>query len=97
VARLAGLPQEVLERARELLAELEGTHSGGGEGLGRRGRHRPSSEPPPDQLSLFAGEHPVVGRLRELEVEGLTPLEALNVLATLRGEVLGENEDEDEE
>jgi DNA mismatch repair protein MutS len=89
VARLAGLPVEVIERAKELLAELEGSHSGGGEGLGRRGRRRPASEPPPDQLSLFAPEHPVVARLRELEVERLTPLEALNLLATLQGQVKG--------
>jgi DNA mismatch repair protein MutS len=95
VARLAGLPREVLDRARELLAELEGTHSGGGEGLGRRGQHRPASEPPPDQLSLFFGEHPVVSRLRELELDGLTPLEALNLLAALRGDVMGEDEDEE--
>jgi DNA mismatch repair protein MutS len=89
VARLAGLPHEVIARARELLAELEGSHSGGGEGLGRRGKHRPASEPPPGQLSLFAAEHPVVSRLREMEVEDLTPLEALNLLATLREEAGG--------
>jgi DNA mismatch repair protein MutS len=89
VARLAGLPSELLERARELLVELEGTHSGGGLGLGRAGKHRPASEPPLDQLSLFAPEHPVVSQLRELEVEELTPLEALNLLAALRAQALG--------
>lgn len=94
VARLAGLPREVILRAQELLAELEGTHSGGGEGLGRRGRHRPSSEAPPDQLSLFMGEHPVVTRLKALEVEKMTPLEAMNALAELRREFLGERKDD---
>ena len=92
VARLAGLPEEVLARARELLAELEGTHSGGGEGLGRRGSHRPASEPPPDQLSLFRVEHPVVVKLRSVEPDGLTPLEALNLLAELRKDVGGGEE-----
>ncbi|MGD2070703.1 MAG: DNA mismatch repair protein MutS, partial [Gemmatimonadota bacterium] len=88
VARLAGLPRDVIARARELLAELEGTHSGGGEGLGRRGAHRPASEPPPDQLSFFGAppEHPLVARLRELDVESLTPLQALNLLNELQGE-----------
>jgi len=95
VARLAGLPRELLERARELLLELEGTHSGGGEGLGRRGKRRPAAEPPPDQLSLFAPEHPVVSLLRELEVDGLTPLDALNLLATLRDRVRGPGKDEE--
>ncbi|MBT8405330.1 MAG: DNA mismatch repair protein MutS [Gemmatimonadetes bacterium] len=82
VARLAGLPGEVLARARELLAELEGTHSGGGEGLGRHGRHRPPSEPPPDQLSFFQTprDHPVIDRLRALDVNRITPIEALRLL-----------------
>ena len=87
VARLAGLPSGVIERARELLAELEGTHSHGGEGLGRRGAHRPASEPPPDQLSMFQVEHPVVDRLRALDPDRLSPREALDLLYELRREV----------
>ena len=94
VARLAGIPQEVILRAQELLVELEGTHSGGGEGLGRRGRNRPLSEPPPDQLSLFGGEHPLLTRLRGLDVERMTPLEALNALAALRADLLGKGKRE---
>ena len=89
VARLAGLPPDVIARAQELLAELEGTHSGGGEGLGRSGRHRPASEPSPGQFSLFQPEHPVLARLRALEPERLTPLEALNRLASLKREAHG--------
>ena len=84
VARLAGLPDAVIARAGELLAELEGTHSGGGIGLGRRD--------PPDQLSFFHGsvqyeEHPVVKRLAEMNLDSLTPLEALNLLFELRNEL----------
>jgi DNA mismatch repair protein MutS len=92
VARLAGLPPELLNRARELLAELEGTHSGGGQGLGRTGSYRPASETPLDQLSLFAPEHPVVARLRKLEVERLTPLDALNLLAEMKTQAGGKGE-----
>ena len=80
VARLAGLPESVVERARELLAELEGTHSGGGEGLGRHGRHRPPSEAPPDQLSMFQVEHPLVRRVRSIDPDDMTPKEALAIL-----------------
>ena len=84
----AGLPEGVVARAREILAELEGTHTGHGEGLGRRGARRPAATAPPDQLSFFgAPHHPVVDRLRNLEVERLTPLEALNLLAELRKDV----------
>jgi DNA mismatch repair protein MutS len=87
VARLAGLPASVVARAREILVELEGAHTHHGEGLGRRGAHRPASTAPPDQLSFFAPpEHPVVERLRNLEVERLTPLEALIRLAELKEE-----------
>jgi DNA mismatch repair protein MutS len=83
VARLAGMPAGIVARARELLAELEGTHSGGGEGLGRHGRHRPSSEAHPDQLSFFHVEHPLVRRLRALDPDDLTPKEALRLIYEL--------------
>jgi DNA mismatch repair protein MutS len=89
VARLAGLPEPLLARARELLVELEGTHSGGGRGLGRSGRHRPASEPPPDQLSLFQPEHPLLTRIRELPLEEMTPLQAMRTLAELRESLEG--------
>ena len=51
---------------------------------------RPRSEPPPDQLSMFQMEHPVVDRLRALEPDGLTPREALDLLYELRRSAKGE-------
>jgi DNA mismatch repair protein MutS len=92
VARLAGLPAGIVARARELLEELEGTHTSGGEGLGRHGAHRPRSEAPPDQLSIFQAEHPLVGRLRSLEPDDLTPKEALALLYDLRRAAKGGND-----
>ncbi|MDX1646152.1 MAG: DNA mismatch repair protein MutS [Longimicrobiales bacterium] len=89
VARLAGLPEEIVLRARELLAELEGTHTGGGEGLGRHGAHRPRSEPPADQLSIFQVEHPAVGRVRAIDPDETSPKEALQILYELRDAVRG--------
>jgi DNA mismatch repair protein MutS len=84
VGRLAGLPRPVVERAREILYELEGAHSAGGEGLGSRGAHRPTATRT-DQLSLFQPpEHPAVRRLREIDPDRLTPIEALNLVAQLR-------------
>jgi DNA mismatch repair protein MutS len=83
VARLAGMPEGIVARARELLAELEGTHSGGGEGLGRHGRHGPNADPQSDQLSIFQVEHPLVRRLRALDPDDLTPKEALRLIYEL--------------
>ena len=83
VARLAGLPDPIVARARELLAELEGTHSGGGEGLGRYGAHRPESEASPHQLSMFQVEHPMVSRLRAIDPDQISPREALQILYEL--------------
>ena len=84
VARLAGLPHAVIARARELLTELEGTHTGGGEGLGRFGAHRPMSEPSLDQLSFFAaGDPPLIKQLRAIDPETMTPKEALDLVFEL--------------
>ena len=87
VARLAGLPGGVIARARELLTELEGTHTGGGEGLGRFGAHRPASEPSLDQLTFFAaGDPPLLERLQTIDPEAMTPKEALDLLFELHKE-----------
>jgi DNA mismatch repair protein MutS len=86
VGRLAGLPPTVVGRAREILRELEGAHSGGGEGLGRFGSG--AARPTREQLSLFApAEHPALELLRRTDVNGLTPLQALNLLAELKSEM----------
>ena len=72
-ARLAGLPEPVLARARAILDGLE---------KGRR-----HAEP---QLDLFGkpvpepAEHPIVATLREVDVDRLTPLEALQLVDALK-------------
>ncbi len=83
VARLAGFPPHLIDRAKTLLAELEGALAGSGGGLGR-GEGAPSSQTGRDQLSLFlAAEHPAVAKLRALIPDEVTPLEALNLLHAL--------------
>ncbi len=87
VARLAGLPRSLIERAMELLGELEGRHSGGDAALGAGSKgdveRRHAGQ---GQLSLFDDLHPVVRLLRKLEPDGITPLEALGILYDLRAE-----------
>ena len=96
VARLAGLPEPVLQRAREVLSNLEaGQFDERGLPIGSRGRPaEPTKRYNPDQLSLFAvgaklsdGEDRALQALREVDPDALTPLEALNVLAKLVREV----------
>ncbi|HET7224664.1 MAG TPA: DNA mismatch repair protein MutS, partial [Candidatus Eisenbacteria bacterium] len=78
VAELAGLPPRVLARARELLRELESERSV--ERLAARGAPRPAAPRP--QLALFEpARHPILDELRALDLERLTPLEAMNRLA----------------
>ncbi len=85
VARLAGLPLTVIERAREILVNLEK-----GEFItedmpriaGSRKNALPKHSP---QLSLFGGDGDrVVERLKELNLSTMTPLEALNILDELK-------------
>jgi len=82
VAKLAGLPEEVVRRAREVLAEHENVES-------RMSAHLAGDSPAPAaQLTIFTPlSQPVLERLRELDLNNLTPLEALNLLAELKKQV----------
>jgi DNA mismatch repair protein MutS len=84
VARLAGLPPEVVRRATAILQSLEQDE------LQRGGRPSLSGAPPraQQQLGLFQAPEtsPVVERLRQIDLDRLTPLEALNLLADLKRE-----------
>jgi DNA mismatch repair protein MutS len=82
VARLAGLPQTVIDRAKIILANLEE------EDLTPAGTPHHASPRPKDngyQLSLFVPqENPVVDELKALDVNAMTPIEALNALYALQ-------------
>ena len=83
VAELAGMPRQVVQRARELMAELES--NGSAPIAEQRGRKR--RQPEAVQLPLFVEEHPVINILRELDINQMTPLEALNMLYELQKQV----------
>jgi DNA mismatch repair protein MutS len=80
VARLAGLPRPVVERAREVLEEHERSEEKVSEDL------TPGASPaPPMQLTLFTAlNHDVVRRLSEANLDEMRPLDALNLLAELK-------------
>ncbi|MCS7056571.1 MAG: DNA mismatch repair protein MutS [Thermoflexales bacterium] len=76
VAQLAGLPPAVVHRAQDVLKELEGT---------RPARERPArAEDRPAQMSLFAEPSPALERLKQLDPNALSPLEALTALYELK-------------
>ncbi len=82
VAKLAGLPNEVVERAREVLAEHESAERVA------TGHLSPGALPPPAQLTIFTPlSQPVLEKLRDVDLNRITPLEALNLLAELKREI----------
>lgn len=82
VARLAGVPEPVIRRAREVLATLEQLN------VDLTERERPaarSAESPAVQLTLFTpSDPPLMKQLRELELDGLSPRQALDLLYALQ-------------
>ena len=86
VARLAGLPTPVVERAREILSALERDE------LARGGRPSVSAAPNSSQQQLGLFQAPADDHLRDrlaaLDVDRITPIEALTLLADLKKEAL---------
>jgi DNA mismatch repair protein MutS len=84
VGRLAGLPRSVIDRAKSVLVLLESEQLASGLASGGSVSSRSAPTQAADQLGLFAGNtHPVVEKLRSIEIERLTPLAALTLLAEL--------------
>jgi len=85
VARLAGLPPTVVARAREILHGLERDE------LSRGGRPSLSAdESTSGQMGLFRtplqGDDPLRRRLRSLDINAMTPMQALSLLAEMKEE-----------
>lgn len=81
VAQLAGMPRPVVERARELLAQLEEESSDFKLKIEQK-----SDDDTPAQLNFFTPpeENPALDILRQLEVDSMSPLEALTKLYELK-------------
>ena len=82
VAQMAGLPRAVVRRAEEILFDLEASGAAGPSTLLDQapGRKQKAAL----QVGLFAADHPAVESLRSLDVDALSPLDALNRLYELR-------------
>ncbi len=85
VARLAGLPQKVIDRAKEILSNLEkGELDAMGMPKIATSKMAPSKPNPPLQPSLFSFPDPIRAELKRVKTDQLTPLEALNILDELK-------------
>ncbi|MDZ4823949.1 MAG: DNA mismatch repair protein MutS [Flavobacteriales bacterium] len=84
VARMAGMPVKVVERAKEILVQLEKSHSR--ENL--QGQIKDIAAQAGMQLSFFQLDDPTLGQVREqilhLDVNNLTPVEALMKLSEIK-------------
>jgi DNA mismatch repair protein MutS len=77
VAKLAGLPRSVVHRAQEVLTELE-------DGSQQASTKRRRKEAVSQQLPLLGQKSPLFDELEKLDINSLTPLEALNKLYELQ-------------
>ena len=86
VARLAGMPQSIVKRAEAILADLEKVGAQAGTGVPRAESNTQREEGM--QLSFFQLDDPVLSQIRDtllnLDVNNLTPLEALNKLNDIK-------------
>jgi DNA mismatch repair protein MutS len=85
VAQLAGMPRPVIQRAQEVLSELE-------EGRDRddRSPRRRAPRQAAIQFSFLGANHALLDELASLDVDGLTPLQAITKLYELREKARGE-------
>jgi DNA mismatch repair protein MutS len=79
VAQLAGLPQGVINRAWEVLADLERSNGAVKSSGSRRPRQAEGH-----QMSLFNPAQPLMDEIQSLDIPNLTPLEAINLLYELQ-------------
>ena len=91
VAKLAGMPQDIVERAGQVLRQLEDNSTGGSavtKDLGNVASTRSGY-----QLSIFQLDDPVLSQIRDeilhIDINNLTPMEALNKLNDIKGILTG--------
>ena len=92
VARMAGMPVKVVERAKEILVHLEKTHRQE-DTRKQAGIAESKVEAAAAQLSFFQLDDPVLGQIREeilnIDINNLTPVEALMKLSEIKKLLLG--------
>lgn len=92
VARMAGMPKSIVKRADQILKQLESTNRQDNEISGKPVRNLAKSGEG-YQLSFFQLDDPILSQVRDqildLEIDRLTPLEALNKLSEIKKIITG--------
>ncbi len=92
VARMAGVPMEVVERAKEVLKGLERGSAGATKDIVGSGEPQVESRKQKIQMTLFEAEkHPILEELENLDLSALTPIEALMKLDEWKRQTLRAN------
>ncbi len=87
VAQIAGMPSTVTQRAEEILQQLEKSS----------GKAVSLDIDNPQQMTLFPKTNPLLGELRKLDMNELSPLEALNLLFNWKKKYLADQDDQPED
>ncbi len=83
VAKLAGLPKSIIARSHEILADLESTFAKEASG-DKLARHKTASQ---EELLFVERHKSVLDKLKTLDINRLTPIEAINLLNEIRSEI----------
>ena len=84
VAKIAGLPTDLLRRADAILTDLEGREDQKAIFDSDKSQDTLLRQDPMGQLDLFTAEHPVLETLRGLNLNQMTPMDALLLLSDLQ-------------
>ncbi|MDD5773577.1 MAG: DNA mismatch repair protein MutS, partial [bacterium] len=86
VAQIAGLPKEVLKRAKEILFELEKNNINESAKISTENKNISK-----EQMDLFLNmadiNNPMIEKIKNLDIKNLTPLDALNFLSLLQDDL----------
>lgn len=93
VAKLAGMPSEIVDRADEVLKTLESRKDGNGDSSPATSAITPPATEPGVQLSFFQLDDPVLAQVRDeilgTDIDRLTPVDALNKLNEIKKIITG--------
>jgi DNA mismatch repair protein MutS len=89
VARLAGVPREVIDRSKEILAQLEEEHLDA-EGRAKIAKPRPVEKKAHFQLTLFGADHPITDEVRRVDLNSTSPIAALGLIQKWQEELAKE-------